>query len=90
MPSIVVNGPQPYEVRIGADLNRDIARRCAQIGAGQAGLIYQPPLRAAAERLAELIAAEGVEPTLIDVPDARCDGASHRNTQPSKVVLTEV
>ena len=70
MPSIAVNGPQPYEVRIGADLNRDIARRCAQIGAGQAGIIYQPPLRAAAERLAELIAAEGVEPTLIDVPDA--------------------
>ena len=70
MPSIAVNGPQPYEVRIGTDLNRDIAQRCAQIGAGQAGIICQPPLRSAAERLAELVAAEGVEPTLIDVPDA--------------------
>lgn len=70
MPSIAVNGPQPYEVRIGADLNRDIAQRCAQIGAVQAGIICQPPLRAAAERLAGLVAAEGVEPTLIDVPDA--------------------
>ena len=45
--------------------NQDIARRCAEIGAGQAGIICQPPLRAAAERLAELVAAEGVEPTLI-------------------------
>ena len=52
MPSIAVNGPQPYEVRIGTDLNQDIARRCAEIGAGQAGIICQPPLRAAAERLA--------------------------------------
>ena len=70
MPSIAVNGPQPYEVRIGTDLNQGIAQRCAQIGAVQAGIICQPPLRAAAERLAELVAAEGVEPTLIDVLDA--------------------
>lgn len=69
MPTIAVNGPQPYEVRIGAGLNQNIARHCAEIGANQAGIVFQPPVRAAAEHLAELVAAEGVSPTLIDVPD---------------------
>ena len=49
MPTIAVNGPQPYKVRIGAGLNEDIAQRCAEIGASQAGIVFQPPLRAAAE-----------------------------------------
>ena len=51
MPTIAVNGPQPYKVRIGAGLNEDIAQRCAEIGASRAGIVFQPPLRAAAEHL---------------------------------------
>ena len=70
MPTIAVNGPQPYKVRIGAGLNEDIAQRCAEIGASRAGIVFQPPLRAAAEHLAELVGAQGVVPVLIEVPDA--------------------
>ena len=70
MPTIAVNGPQPYKVRIGAGLNEDIAQRCAEIGASRAGIVFQPPLRAAAEHLAELVGTQGVVPVLIEVPDA--------------------
>ena len=70
MPTIAVNGPQPYKVRIGAGLNEDIAQRCAEIGANRAGIVFQPPLRAAAEHLAELVGTQGVVPVLIEVPDA--------------------
>lgn len=70
MPTIAVNGPSPYEVRIGAGLSEDIARRCADTGADKAAVIFQPALRTAAEELAKSVEGQGVTPVLCEVPDA--------------------
>lgn len=70
MPTIAVNGPSPYEVRIGAGLSEDIARRCADTGADKAAIIFQPALRTAAEELAKSVELQGVAPVLCEVPDA--------------------
>lgn len=70
MPTITVNGPSPYKVRIGAGLSEDIARRCADTGAGKVAIIFPPALRTAAEELAESVHAQGIIPVLCGVPDA--------------------
>ena len=75
MSVISVTGPNPYDVHIGAGLDEQIAARVADTGARQAAIIHQGPLAPVAEKLRDLITANGVEVTLAEIPDAE-DGKS--------------
>lgn len=70
MHSIPVNGPTPYEVTIGTGLSTKVIGRVADIGAAKVAVIHQPPLAQAAGDLAEQARAQGMEATLVEVPDA--------------------
>ncbi len=64
---IPVRGEAPYEVVVGRDLLGELPALVA--GAEQAAVISSPPLRRYADRVAEVLAAAGVKPLLLDVPD---------------------
>ena len=70
MHSIPVNGPTPYEVTIGTGLSTEVIGRAADIGAAKVAVIHQPPLAQAAGDLAEQARVQGMEATLVEVPDA--------------------
>ncbi|EEI78435.1 3-dehydroquinate synthase [Corynebacterium striatum] len=70
MTTIPVNGPNPYEVTVGTGLTADIADRVKSTGAGHVGIVFQPPLAAAARQLAAEAEARNVVVTLLPIPDA--------------------
>ena len=65
-----VTGPSPYDIHIGRGNLADAARRVADGGARHALVVHQEPLRPVARRLADELAALGVEPVAACVPDA--------------------
>ncbi len=67
---VQVNSPDPYEVTIGYNLFDAIVDRAKSIGAGQAGIVYQPPLAAPARQLAHALESLNVRVTLLPIPDA--------------------
>ena len=66
---IAVRGERPYEVLVGHGLLAEVP---ALLGAGvqRVALLHPPTMIKTAERLAHLLAAAGLEPVRIDVPDA--------------------
>ncbi|WP_319461191.1 3-dehydroquinate synthase [Micromonospora sp. RTP1Z1] len=65
---IPVGGERPYDVLVGRDLLDPPPRLLP--GATRVAVLHAPPLKALAEALAERVRAVGVEPLLIEVPDA--------------------
>ena len=75
MTRIPVGGERPYDVLVGRDL---LAALPALLpGATRVAVLHAPPLRALAEALGERLAAAGVTPLPIEVPDAEA-GKTHR------------
>ncbi|AQU92867.1 3-dehydroquinate synthase [Corynebacterium pseudotuberculosis] len=70
MQTIEVNGASPYEVTIGHNLFKDVAKSMSQLGANQAAIITQPVMGETAKKLVGAIEALGKEATIITVPDA--------------------
>ncbi|MDY3127942.1 MAG: 3-dehydroquinate synthase [Corynebacterium sp.] len=70
MPVITVNGPAPYEVNIGSNLNEAIAAAAVATGAEKVMVIHQPTVKAAAADVAGALAASGLTVTAAEVPDA--------------------
>ncbi|MGH3713037.1 MAG: 3-dehydroquinate synthase [Micromonosporaceae bacterium] len=66
---IEVGGAAPYPVLVGDGLLSGVAALLPE-GVAQAAVIHAPPVRPIADRVAEALAAAGVKPVLIDVPDA--------------------
>ena len=64
MTRIPVAGDRPYDVLVGRDLTGHLPELIA--GAARTAVLYAPPLKAAAERVAEQVP----QPLLIEVPDA--------------------
>jgi 3-dehydroquinate synthase len=66
---IAVTAERPYQVLIGYDLLAEVA---AQLGPGvqRVALLHPPTMIKTAERLVQVLGAAGMEPILIDVPDA--------------------
>ncbi|MGW0435084.1 3-dehydroquinate synthase [Micromonospora sp. NPDC003197] len=65
---IPVGGERPYEVLVGRDLLDALPSLVG--GAAQVAVLHAAPLKARADEAAEALAAAGVRPTLIEVPDA--------------------
>ncbi|GAB2933225.1 3-dehydroquinate synthase [Micromonospora polyrhachis] len=65
---IPVGGERPYQVLVGRDL-LDALPSLVE-GAAQVAVLHAAPLKARADEAAETLAAVGVRPTLIEVPDA--------------------
>lgn len=68
MTSIPVNGPAPYEVRIGTGLVAEIAEAAGQ--AANVCVIHQGSVAGAANRIAEALAAKGVNAFTLEIEDA--------------------
>lgn len=68
--TIDVNGPNPYVVHIGHGLTETLADRIKAVGAGHVGIVFQPPLAAAARHLAAEAQARNIETLLLEIPDA--------------------
>ena len=65
---IPVGGEQPYDVLVGRDLLTPPPRLLP--GAERVAVLHAPPLKRLADTLAEQVRAVGVDPLLIEVPDA--------------------
>ena len=70
MTTIPVNGPAPYEVRIGSGLTADIAEAAAATGATKVCVMHQGSVAPTSHRIAEALAAKGIEAFTWEVPDA--------------------
>lgn len=68
--TIRVEGPAPYDVVIDRGLNAAIVERLNTIGAASVGIIFQPALEEPAQELAQACAEAGLQPVLLDIPDA--------------------
>ncbi len=69
MTRIEVGGERPYPVLVGDDLLAGLPELLPG-GVTQAAVIAAPPVNAIAQRVAERLAAAGIKPVPIDVPDA--------------------
>ncbi|HEU5108223.1 MAG TPA: 3-dehydroquinate synthase, partial [Micromonosporaceae bacterium] len=68
-PTVVpVGGERPYEVLVGRDLTAALPPLLA--GAARVAVLHAAPLKAHAEGVADALAAAGVTPLPIEVPDA--------------------
>ncbi|GAA2527153.1 3-dehydroquinate synthase [Pilimelia columellifera] len=65
---IEVGGERPYRVRIGHDLSGDLPELLP--GAAQVAVLFAGPVAARADAVARALAAVGVAPLLMEVPDA--------------------
>ncbi|RZU74786.1 3-dehydroquinate synthase [Micromonospora kangleipakensis] len=65
---IPVGGERPYDVLVGRDLLDPPPRLLP--GANRVAVLHAPPLKELAETFGERVRAVGVEPLLIEVPDA--------------------
>jgi 3-dehydroquinate synthase len=65
---ISVAGDRPYDVLIGRDLTGSLPDLAA--GAVRAAVLFAPPVRARADAVCAALAAAGVRPLPIEVPDA--------------------
>ncbi|AKK11206.1 3-dehydroquinate synthase [Corynebacterium uterequi] len=71
MTTITVNGPRPYDVLIGQDLDAKIAALVADHPATRVAIVHQPPLADAARELSAALAQDaGVKVTCLEIPDA--------------------
>ncbi|APT92447.1 3-dehydroquinate synthase [Corynebacterium phocae] len=70
MTIIKVNGPSPYEVKIGHNLGEDIVAFVKLRGIDKVAIIHQPPLAAPARQLAGELESLNVQVVLLAVPDA--------------------
>lgn len=79
MTRIPVGGEQPYDVLVGRNLLGELPALLA--GAARCAVLFTAPLAGLAGSVAEALAAAGVEPLLIEVPDAEAgksvDVAAH-------------
>jgi 3-dehydroquinate synthase len=77
--TIPVGGERPYDVLVGRGLLERLPRLLD--GAARAAVLYTPPLQPHADAIARIIAAAGIAPLAIDVPDAEAgkniDVAAH-------------
>jgi 3-dehydroquinate synthase len=71
--TIDVGGERPYQVLVGHDLLDAVAGLLP--GATQAAVLHAPPLRGAADRVAGSLERAGVQPMLVEVPDAEAGKA---------------
>ena len=71
--TIDVGGERPYRVLVGHDLLDAVAGLLP--GATQAAVLHAPPLRGAADRVAGSLERAGVQPMLVEVPDAEAGKA---------------
>ncbi len=68
-PTVVrVETASPYDVVIGAGLDRHVIDACS--GAEHVAILYQPPLRQTAEAIREALVARGFDAHRIEIPDA--------------------
>src|SRR5690606_30270792 len=65
---IPVGGPHPYQVVVGRDLFDELPPLLG--GAARAAVLHAPPLKEYAQRLADRLAAAGVAPHPLEIPDA--------------------
>ncbi|HWB35633.1 MAG TPA: 3-dehydroquinate synthase [Rugosimonospora sp.] len=65
---IEVGGERPYDVLVGRDLLADLPALVA--GSAQAAVLYAPPLRDLAARIEAALAAAGIRPLPVEIPDA--------------------
>jgi 3-dehydroquinate synthase len=65
---VTVGGARPYDVVVGRDLLGLVPPLVA--GAARAAVVHAPPVKDRAQRVAGELAAAGVEPLMIEVPDA--------------------
>ncbi|MEH1013385.1 3-dehydroquinate synthase [Micromonospora sp. CPCC 206060] len=76
---IPVGGERPYDVLVGRDLLDSLPALLT--GATRAAVLHAPPLRELADGIAARLGAAGIEPLLIEVPDAEAgkqiDVAAH-------------
>jgi 3-dehydroquinate synthase len=68
MTRIPVGGEQPYDVLVGRNLLGELPALLA--GAARGAVLFSAPLAGLANSVAETLAAAGVEPLLIEAPDA--------------------
>ena len=65
---IPVGGPHPYEVVVGRDLLDELPLMVG--GAARAAVLHAPPMKEYAGRVADRLAAAGVVPHPLEIPDA--------------------
>jgi 3-dehydroquinate synthase len=66
--TIQVGGPRPYPVLVGRHLLGELPALLS--GAAQVGLVFAPPMAALADDIAVRLAAAGLRPLRLPVPDA--------------------
>ncbi|GAA5201938.1 3-dehydroquinate synthase [Rugosimonospora acidiphila] len=66
--TIEVGGERPYQVLVGHDLLGELPPLLA--GAARAAVLYAPPLKEYAARVADALRAAGIAPLPIELPDA--------------------
>jgi 3-dehydroquinate synthase len=65
---IPVPGERPYDVLVGRDLLSELPSLVG--GAARAAVLYAPPLKEHADTVVEVLAAAGIRPLPVEVPDA--------------------
>jgi 3-dehydroquinate synthase len=65
---IPVTGPQPYQVVVGRELLGALPPLVT--GAARAAVLHAPPLKAYAQRVAEVLSGAGLAPLPVEIPDA--------------------
>jgi 3-dehydroquinate synthase len=71
--TIPVGGERPYDVLVGADLLAELPGLLP--GAARVAVLYAPPLKEYAARVADALGVAGVAPLPVEVPDAEAGKA---------------